>query len=246
MSRSTIADFIWSWAKPSSTQPQVDLDVDIHGTDEPVEEPVNAYLHPKNFTCYETLPKDLTILAGEEEEEFKVHKRLFISKSKFFKAACTKSRFREGQERLVRLPEIDGECMSRLIRWFYDSRLDVPADIISDEGYTITLDLLNAADYLQLPIVIRILTRAVQNYIWKCNAWKKDADEAFADEQKKVDLMCRLYECGGRIDGERLNAYLRNLRGAHKMGLFMNAVKEVEDCHPGFFQDTMVAVYSTV
>ncbi|KAK6498170.1 hypothetical protein TWF506_004409 [Arthrobotrys conoides] len=244
MAKSTITDFILSWTnqgpKPETHQ---DLDVDIHDVGGALAKSGKMWMTGVYFRNKEP---DLTILVGEEEKKFQVHNKLFVSKSKFFKAACSTSHFREGVERLVRLPEIDVESMKRLIGWFYESHLVLPTDIISDEGYEITLNLLNAADFLEIPIVISIITKATQNYIWKCNSWKEDADEAAADEQKKVDLMCRLYECGGKIDAVRLNAYLSNLRDSHKMGLFINAVKEVEDCHPGFFNDTMVAVYSTV
>ncbi|KAK6347496.1 hypothetical protein TWF718_005337 [Orbilia javanica] len=245
MARSTITDLIFSWTRPAPTSRRHrNLDVDIYDVGEALAIAGEASITGTSDT---NTDPDLTIQVGEEGKRFQVHKDLFMAKSKFFKAAaCSSSHFREGVERLVRLPEIDVESMKRLIRWFYEAYLDLPTDIISDEGYEITLNLLNAADFLEIPVVINIITKATQNYIWKCKTWKRDMEEATADEQKKVDLMCRLYECGGKIDAERLNAYLENLRDAHKMGLFINAVKEVEDCHPEFFNDTMVAVYSTV
>ncbi|RVD89378.1 uncharacterized protein DFL_000389 [Arthrobotrys flagrans] len=244
MARSTITDFIFPWTRPAPrSRRRQNLDVDIHDVGGALATAGEA---TTTGTSYQNADPDLTVLVGEEGKKFQVHGQLFVAKSKFFKAACSTSHFREGVEHLVRLPEINAESMTRLIRWFYDAHLDLPTDIISDEGYEITLNLLNAADFLEIPMVINIITKATQNYIWKCNSWKEDVEEAAADEQKKVDLMCRLYECGGEIDTVRLNAYLENLRESHKMGLFINAIKEVEDCHPGFFNDTMVAVYSTV
>ncbi|KAF3228526.1 hypothetical protein TWF191_002382 [Orbilia oligospora] len=241
MAKSTITDFIFSWTRQPPApkpRPRQNLDVDIHYVDRALGKAGGMMVWG---TPYKKKESDLTVLVGQEERKFEVHTRLFAAKSKFFKAACSTSHFREGVEHLVRLPEIDVESMKRIVAWFYDSRLTLPTDIFSDEGYEITLNLLNAADFLEIPIVINIITKATQNYIWKCNSWKEDAEEAAADEQKKVDLMCRLYECGGKIDAIQLNAYLKNLRDSHKMGLFINAVKEVEDCHPGFFNDTMVA-----
>ncbi|KAK6329828.1 hypothetical protein TWF730_006124 [Orbilia blumenaviensis] len=217
-----------------------DLDVDIYDVNEGLATP------SINGASYTNTDPDLTIIVGQEQKKFQVHKDLFISKSKFFKAACSNSHFREGVENLVRLPEIDSESMIRLRQWFYETNLPLPTDIILDDGYEITLNLLNAADFLEIPAVITIITKATQNYIWKCNSWKGDPGEAAEDEQKKVDLMCRLYECGGKIDRERLKAYLNNLKEGHRMGLFVNALREVEDCHPDFFNDTMTAVYSTV
>ncbi|KAK6519051.1 hypothetical protein TWF281_003740 [Arthrobotrys megalospora] len=237
VARSRIAAFINSWTKPP---PKRDLDVDIYGADEALA------TTSINIASYTNVNPDLIIIVGEVQKKFRVHKDLLIAKSKFFKAACSTSHFREGVENIVRLPEIDPESMVRLVRWFYNVELGLPEDITVEDGYEITLNLLNAADFLEVPAVVTIITRATQNYIWKCNSWKGDAEEAAEDEQKKVDLMCRLYECGGKIDRECLHSYFENLKESHKMGLFVNALKEVEDCHPDFFNDTMVAVYSTV
>jgi hypothetical protein len=46
----------------------------------------------------------VTVLVGKEEKRFTLHQDAVCANSKFFKAACSK-RWREGQERTVRLPE---------------------------------------------------------------------------------------------------------------------------------------------
>lgn len=46
----------------------------------------------------------ITILVGEEEHRFTVHKDMLCAKSRFFRAACSK-RWASGVEKVVRQPE---------------------------------------------------------------------------------------------------------------------------------------------
>ncbi|EPS45876.1 hypothetical protein H072_197 [Dactylellina haptotyla CBS 200.50] len=189
---------------------------------------------------------DLTLLVGEDATEFQVHRGIVTLYSKFFKVVCQNPNFREGQERVIRLPELDAETVKRLLQWFYQAPLEIPSDIISDDGYEVTINLLNAADFLEIDDVIKMITDATEDYFTKCDSWSPDREEARADEQKKVDLLCRVYELGGKIDANCFKRYLGALKKSHNTGLFMNMVKELEDCHHALFQDIMVALYANV
>ncbi|KAF3908880.1 hypothetical protein AA313_de0203778 [Arthrobotrys entomopaga] len=189
---------------------------------------------------------DLTLRVGADSKEFKVHRNIMTVDSKFFKVVCNNPNFREGRDQLVKLPEIDEDTATRLLRWFYQEPLDVPTDIISDDGYAIFINLLNAADFLEIDNVIAILKNATEEYFRKCKSWRKDRERAREEEQRKVDLMCRVYECGVKIDGDVLKWYLRRLKKVHNLGMFMDMVWEIEDCHHALFEDIMVGLYSTV
>jgi hypothetical protein len=47
----------------------------------------------------------VSILTGEEEQQFTVHKDSICAKSKFFKAACSE-RWIEGKQKVVKLPDV--------------------------------------------------------------------------------------------------------------------------------------------
>lgn len=61
----------------------------------------------------------ITVLVGDKEKRFTVHKDVICVKSKFFRAACSK-RWREGQEKIVRLPEVRSASIFQLyMDWTY-------------------------------------------------------------------------------------------------------------------------------
>ncbi|KAF3934628.1 hypothetical protein ABW20_dc0102328 [Dactylellina cionopaga] len=194
---------------------------------------------------YPSQDADLTLLVGLDENEFKVHSNIVTAHSKFFKIICRNLNFREGVEKLVRLPEMDAETMKRLLPWFYREPLDLPEDMICDEGYEIVINLLNASDFLEIAAIVKIITETTQSYLERCHSWSSDRDQAAADEQKKIDLLCRIYECGGKVDGNCLKKYMQALKESRYLGLFMNMVNEIEDCHEALFKDIMVALYAT-
>jgi hypothetical protein len=67
---------------------------------------------------------------GSVERSFIVHADVICVKSKFFRAACSE-RWKEGQEKLVHLPEVDPEIFQRYVDWAYCDTL-VADDDISD------------------------------------------------------------------------------------------------------------------
>ena len=65
------------------------------------------------------------MLVGPKEERFILHHDAVCARSKFFKAACSKQ-WREGQERLVRLPEVDPVVFKTYCGWVYSGDLAKP------------------------------------------------------------------------------------------------------------------------
>lgn len=64
----------------------------------------------------------ITVLVGSEEHRFMLHQDAICGKSKFFTAACSK-KWREGQERLVRLPEIRPSTFKIYCGWVYTGQI---------------------------------------------------------------------------------------------------------------------------
>jgi len=69
----------------------------------------------------------IVILVGPEEQPFTLHQDLVCAKSKFFQAACSK-RWIEGQEKLVRLPKVEGRVFQHYWKWVYSDSFPVGDD----------------------------------------------------------------------------------------------------------------------
>lgn len=63
------------------------------------------------------------MLVGEQEHRFQVHKDTICEKSKFFEAAVSSDRWREGKEKLVRLPDISPDIFRCYVHWVYTGHL---------------------------------------------------------------------------------------------------------------------------
>ncbi|KAF1844372.1 uncharacterized protein K460DRAFT_163263 [Cucurbitaria berberidis CBS 394.84] len=73
----------------------------------------------------------VTILAGESEDKFFVHAHLLELSSGFFQKALNKE-WKEGQERVVRLPNVDVDVFRIYAKWLYTGRfhcLDGSTDV---------------------------------------------------------------------------------------------------------------------
>jgi hypothetical protein len=70
----------------------------------------------------------VSVLVGPSEEAFLVHQQIISLKSQFFKAACRKE-WKEGAEKLVRLPEVEPGLFRSYLNWVYtgDLAVDVSA-----------------------------------------------------------------------------------------------------------------------
>jgi hypothetical protein len=68
----------------------------------------------------------VAVLIGPDERRFAVHKDVICAKSGFFRAACS-TRWREGLERLIRLPEVQPNIFQAYVDWTYTGKLRLGA-----------------------------------------------------------------------------------------------------------------------
>lgn len=69
----------------------------------------------------------ITVLVGEEETQFVLHKTFVSNHSEFFNKACN-SEWKESIEAVVRLPEIEPHVFGVYIGWLYTGCIDVSKD----------------------------------------------------------------------------------------------------------------------
>ena len=62
------------------------------------------------------------MLVGPNEQSFTIHTHIITSHSTFFTAAYSKD-YREGQEKLIRLPEINIDTFLVYLQWVYSGRI---------------------------------------------------------------------------------------------------------------------------
>jgi hypothetical protein len=66
----------------------------------------------------------IIVLVGPKEKRFSIHQEAICDKSKFFKAACSKS-WIECNQKLVRLPEVEVEVFRQYCKWVYSGLIPV-------------------------------------------------------------------------------------------------------------------------
>lgn len=88
----------------------------------------------------------ITILVGEEEHRFTVHKDMLCAKSKFFKAACSKV-WASGREKIVRQPEGTPGDFQIYVEWVYNSKISLDTDDVNKQQNTL-MDLYIFGDVL--------------------------------------------------------------------------------------------------
>ena len=88
----------------------------------------------------------ITILVGEEEHPFTVHKDMLCAKSKFFKAACSKV-WASGREKIVRQPEGMPGDFQIYVEWVYNSKISLDTDDVNKQQNTL-MDLYILGDVL--------------------------------------------------------------------------------------------------
>lgn len=110
----------------------------------------------------------ITVLIGEEEQKFLVHKDVACSKSPFFKAACDERKWSEGKEGVVKLPEHDPETFSLFLPWVYSDKL-AEGDDDSAEALRRMARTWSLADYLGATTLSNLV-------IDKILSWNKEFD----------------------------------------------------------------------
>jgi hypothetical protein len=73
-----------------------------------------------SFYDYDDL---ITVLLGPDEFQFQVHRSNICERSKFFEAAVSTDRWIEGQQNVVRLPEVGAADFQMYIHWVYTGKL---------------------------------------------------------------------------------------------------------------------------
>lgn len=99
-----------------------------------------------------------------------VHQSKICEKSKFFSAACSR-RWKEGQEKLVRLPEVKIEVFQEYWEWVYsaercteESELDA-----KNAEYLLLIDLYLLADLLDDTRLRNFSTEEISKSLETCN-----------------------------------------------------------------------------
>jgi hypothetical protein len=126
----------------------------------------------------------ILVLVDEDEVEFTVHKDSICEKSKFFEAAVSNDSWREGREKIVRLPEINVADFRTYIHWMYTGKclpeVQWQADHISGSQ-----ELVSYTDGYILADVLddRELRRHIlATMIDKTSEWREMPDGAFCKE----------------------------------------------------------------
>lgn len=108
------------------------------GVDMQVDRPAKRIVYVRPIICQPTFEKAnrsssniddfnnmITVLVGREEEQFILYQDVVCAKSKFFKAACSK-KWREGREKVVRLPEFQPDNFKTYCDWLFSGQCPEP------------------------------------------------------------------------------------------------------------------------
>jgi len=74
----------------------------------------------------------VTVYVGDVKNEFHIHQNLLCGASTFFDAAFT-SKFKEGSEKKMTLPEDDPEVFEAFVQWLYHQYYEIPASDLRHE-----------------------------------------------------------------------------------------------------------------
>jgi hypothetical protein len=89
----------------------------------------------------------ISVLVGDKQEPFTVHRDLICDSSKFFKAACSQH-WVEGREKEVRLPAVMPWDFQRYLAWLYSKKLEAASKGLRDIVVYATIDLYILGDVL--------------------------------------------------------------------------------------------------
>lgn len=112
----------------------------------------------------------VTVLVGIDELRFTVHKDVVCAKSKFFQAACS-NRWREGFQKIVRLPEVRRpDVFQMYVDWTYSGDLVFEDQISEKDVLTELIELYLLGDILDdvklRNMTIRLLASQVATTDW--------------------------------------------------------------------------------
>ena len=92
-------------------------------------------MHVTDLNARLDYTQDITVLVGETEQRFTLHKGIVTQHSAFFRAACN-GKFKESIEETVRLPEVDVAIFKIYVQWIYTGEIVVidPEELTDHES----------------------------------------------------------------------------------------------------------------
>ncbi|KAF3927915.1 hypothetical protein ABW20_dc0106917 [Dactylellina cionopaga] len=87
---------------------------------------------------------DITVYVGEKEKEYKLHRNILSVGSSYFKVVCKEGAFREGNERVVKIPDTDSDAFDIILKWLYSGEYSLPEEKVDRDAFCLVL---KAADY---------------------------------------------------------------------------------------------------
>lgn len=81
---------------------------------------------------YRDLIDTVTLLVGVKNEKFTIHKSVLCAQSKFFEAAC-KNEWMDSNDRSLKLPEDESDCIRAMITWMYHPFIRIPKGLCGKE-----------------------------------------------------------------------------------------------------------------
>lgn len=105
---------------------------------------------------------DVIVVAGtDNKKEYSLHRVILSVNSSYFKAACRKGTFLEGDAGVINLPDIEPEAFDQVVQWMYGGgyKLESPIDEIKIRKVYV------AADYLGAPALRREIQSSIENAV---------------------------------------------------------------------------------
>ncbi|KAK6516035.1 hypothetical protein TWF281_004625 [Arthrobotrys megalospora] len=183
---------------------------------------------------------DLVLLIGPEEIRFEANHNILASQSKFFEAACREN-FKEGNERVIKLPEVQFEPMIKVLAWLYRADPEVPDDFMGDEPTSTILNILDVADFLYIDDLVKDYSRSVER---KLQAWDPSVTQIEAAEFGNcVKVMNKIYQARGSIKRRELLNFFRKLKSSSRnISWLMDAASKVAEPNGKFYQNLSYVV----
>ncbi|KAK6527512.1 hypothetical protein TWF694_004495 [Orbilia ellipsospora] len=179
---------------------------------------------------------DITLLLGLNETKFEANCNILASQSKFFETACYTGEFKEGKEKLIKLPDIPLDIMMKVLAWLYRSEPELPDDFASSRESTGTiLEILGAADYLQIDNLAKDYAQHFARKLKQITTF--DATTI----SNCIKIMNSLYKAGGSIKKNELLEFLQAM-GSKGRTLLLDSCYSIEEPDGRFFQDLSYAI----
>lgn len=130
---------------------------------------------------------DVVVIVGPSKTKYNLHRVIICTKSPFFKAACKRNTFKEGQERTINLPEINEVAFTTVLNIMYGGKFKLPRNFGIDK----TVDIWMTADYLGLDDLLERIIDEMGSWadIYK---YENTTKKSYAPVENMVELIRRL------------------------------------------------------